>query len=285
MNHFDHEERVIWYCIFLTGSLSLASSGFVMLSCAIFERLRTPTMRLVLLQTSAHVVLSLSYNVAFFNPPATGTFACNVQGFLINFSTLATSMCAALIAGYMMFTATRTKRVSLTNRNLALSALVITFVCTCMGLMPLLTDQYADLGARCWIAESEDGKNFVYGSIMRFASHYIPVWMSNLFIVYACVRVVSYLKEARAAQHKQLQRQDTNPMPSDADVLSGEVRDGQSISVARFTGSSILSRATSAGLSGQSNTRSIERSFILRTMGVLAFYPGKSIYLRNHACI
>jgi uncharacterized membrane protein YgcG len=280
--HLDYEERVIWYCIFVTASLSLASSLFVMLSCAIFERLRTPTMRLVLLQTSSHAILSLSYNVAFFDPPATGTFACNLQGFLVNFSCLATSMCAALIAGYMMVTATRAKRISLSWRNLAICALIIAFVCSCMGLMPLLTDQYADLGGRCWIAESEEGKNLVHGTIMRFVSHYIPVWISNLFILYSCVRVVSYLKEARAMQQKQLQRLTSNVTPSDADVSAGEVREGQSISGgARATGGSLPSRSTSAGggpSSSSSSARSsgsMDRSFIVRTMGVLSFYPGK----------
>lgn len=265
------DDRVIWYCIYISGSLSLAASTFVLLSYALFERLRTPTMRLVLLQSIMHVVLSLSFNVAFYYPPSTGTFTCNLQGFLINFSFVATSMCAALIAGYMMLTATMGHRIALSLRNLSISAAVIVFVSMCMGLMPLLTNQYANLGARCWIAEDEDGRDLRNGVIMRFASHYIPVWISNLFILYACVRLVVYFRATWTAQQQQKQLDLVRNSSDVQGSSTAENGEAGSISIAGF---SVRGTDSSRSSVLPASPKSMEKFFILRTMGVLAFYPG-----------
>jgi hypothetical protein len=166
----------------------------MMLTYALFPRLQTPTMQLVMLQATAQLLLALAYNVAFFYPPKTDTALCNFQAWAITFSVFLSGFFTALIAFYMVVTIERKKRINMTSRRIFAFVAAITVVSGGLAAVPLATNQFANIGARCWIAESEHGRDRHDGVIMRFTVYYAPMWMLISFIVVCYSRLARYLK-------------------------------------------------------------------------------------------
>jgi hypothetical protein len=201
-----------WYCMFVPSAVSLAACVYMFVTYVMFKRIRTPAVNLVMLQTLAEVFLCLSHNLAFYNPPATGTDACRFQGWFINFSLLSSLMFTAAISGYMNATLRRNRReVELNAKNLTLLSAVIFGSSGFCAALPLISDQYVDLGPRCWIAENEDGRDRKAGVIYRFATHYGVIWVLNIYLFVCFYEVIKYLREnasQRAARgdNQQIQR-------------------------------------------------------------------------------
>jgi magnesium-transporting ATPase (P-type) len=177
-----------------------------------FKRIRTPAVNLVMLQTSAEALFCLSHNMAFYNPPETDTDLCRFQGWLINFSLLSSLMFTTSISVYMKATLSRNRReVELNAKNLTtLCVVIFSFASFCASL-PFISDQYADLGPKCWIAENEEGRNRKLGVIYRFATHYGIIWALNICLFVCYYEVIKYLREnanQRAARgdDRQIQR-------------------------------------------------------------------------------
>jgi ABC-type Fe3+-siderophore transport system permease subunit len=166
----------------------------MMLTYALFPRLQTPTMQLVMLQAAAQLLLALAYNIAFFYPPKTGTALCNFQAWAITFSVFLSGFFTALIAFYMVVTIQRKTRFNMSPKRIFAFVAAITLVSGGLAAIPLATDQFADIGARCWIAESEYGRDRRNGVIMRFSTYYGPMWTLIVFIVICYTRLAAYLK-------------------------------------------------------------------------------------------
>jgi hypothetical protein len=185
-----------WYCMFVPSSVSLAACIYMFLTYAMFKRIRTPAVNLVMLQTLAETFLCLSHNVAFYNPPETDTDLCRFQGWFINFSLLSSLMFTAAISGYMNATLSRNRReVELNARNLTILASVIFGFSGLCAALPLISDQYVDLGPRCWIAENEEGRDRNAGVAYRFATHYGVIWALNIYLFVCFYEVIKYLRE------------------------------------------------------------------------------------------
>jgi hypothetical protein len=155
-------------------------------------------MHLVILQTVAQLLFSLAFNVAFYNPPDTGSFACGLQGFLINFSMLSSILYTAFISGFMVSSIKLKRRVQLEMRTLVLLTICIVIFASAMAAMPFISDQYVNMGARCWIAEDEEGRDRYAGVMYRFLTHYVIVWAANIFIFASYFSIIKYLKMSAA---------------------------------------------------------------------------------------
>jgi hypothetical protein len=200
-----------WYCMFVPGCVSLAACVYMLSTYAMFKSVRTPAVNLVMLQTVAELLFCLSQNVAFYQPPPTDTPLCDFQGWLINLSLLSSIMFTASISGYMNMTLRRARRqIALSRKNLTILAVgVFGFSGLCAAL-PFITDQYVELGPRCWIAEDEEGRDRNAGVTYRFIIIVI-IWFLNGFIFVCYYEVIKYLRETvdqrtKLGYDKQLQR-------------------------------------------------------------------------------
>jgi hypothetical protein len=196
----NKDQRTLWYCIFVPACCSLAASIFTLGSYLYFPKIRTPTMRLVMLQTLAQFFFSVGFNVAFYNPPGTDTPACRFQGFMLNMTLLSSILFTSAIAGYMVHTMRKKRRVALTDRNLAILSGSIVVFASAMAAMPFISDQYVNMGPRCWIAEDEAGRDREMGIIYRFTTHYCIIWACIGYIMYAYYRVIRFFQKSSVAQ-------------------------------------------------------------------------------------
>jgi hypothetical protein len=157
-------------------------------------------MRLVMLQTLAQFFFSIGFNVAFYNPPGTDTPACRFQGFMLNMTLLSSILFTSAIAGYMVHTMRKKRRVALSNRNLGILSTCIVIFASAMAAIPFISDQYVNMGPRCWIAEDEEGRDREMGIIYRFTTHYVIIWACIAYICYAYYRIVRFFQASSAAQ-------------------------------------------------------------------------------------
>jgi hypothetical protein len=120
-------------------------------------------------------------------------------------------MFTASISGYMNMALRRTRRqIALSRKNLTILAVgVFGFSGLCAAL-PFITNQYVELGPRCWIAEDEEGRDRNAGVAYRFIIIAI-IWFLNGFIFVCYYEVIKYLRETvdertKLGYDKQIQR-------------------------------------------------------------------------------
>jgi hypothetical protein len=71
-----------------------------------------------------------------------------------------------------------------------------------VAALPFITDQYVNLGAACWIAETEEGRPRIPGIIYRFPGHYCIIWACNIYIFFSYRSVLKYLSLLRVEKRK-----------------------------------------------------------------------------------
>jgi hypothetical protein len=203
-SELTYEQRFDWYCTFVPSFVSLVAGAYMLGTVALFKKLQTPTMSLVILQTVFEMLFCLSNNVAFYNPPPTDTVACRFQGWFLNASLLCSLFFSTSISAYMASTIRRSKKYVINARNLTILTAVIVVVAGGVAALPFITDQYVSFGPVCWIAETEEGRPRIPGIIYRFPGHYCIIWACNIYIFVSYRSVLKYLSllrgEKRAAR-------------------------------------------------------------------------------------
>jgi hypothetical protein len=147
-----------------------------------------------MLKSIVQVLYSLAYNVAFYNVPSNDTPACSLQGWGIVFGGLCSVMLTASMAGYMVLTIEQKQRIALTYTRLGILAAVVATIAAALATVPLVLDQYANLGGRCWIAAGEGGRDRRTGNILRFTVYYGIIWLCIVFILVSFYKVAKYLR-------------------------------------------------------------------------------------------
>lgn len=204
----DRDNLIRWYCMYVPACVSLVACLYMLLTYALFKRIRTPAINLVMLQTISEILMCLAHNVAFYNPPVTGTWQCRFQGWFINLTLLSSLMFTTAISWYMNATLRRTRRMDLKPRNLLLLSLGIYGVCGFCAALPLISDQYAALGPRCWIVEDEEGRDQETGVLYRFLTFYAVAWVACIYMFYCYFMVIKYLLLTQ--KERQVQVDDSN---------------------------------------------------------------------------
>lgn len=197
----DKIGRVDWYCLVVTASVSLVACVYMLVTYAMFPKVRTAAMNIVMLQTLAEITVCLSLNLAFVNVPTTGSPTCRFHGWFLNFSVLSSLFFTASISGYMNTTIRRQRKIEFTHKHLAILAIVVVSVAGGLAAFPFITDQYVQLGAHCWIAEDEEGRDRMAGVLYRMLTHYGVIWAANAYIAISYYSVFQYL----VATSRQLQ--------------------------------------------------------------------------------
>jgi hypothetical protein len=201
-SELTYDQRFDWYCTFVTSIISLAAGAYMLGTVALFKKLRTPAMSLVILQTIFEMLFCLSNNAAFYNPPATDTVACRFQGWFLDAMLLCSLFFSTSIAAYMSSAIRRSKKYVINARNLTILTAVIVVVAGGVAALPLITDQYINFGAVCWIAETEEGRPRIPGIIYRFPGHYCIIWACNIYIFFSYHSVLKYLSLLRVEKRK-----------------------------------------------------------------------------------
>jgi hypothetical protein len=199
-----------------------------------------------MLESIVQVLYSLVYNVAFFNVPPSDTPACSLQGWGIVFTVHCSVLLTAAMAGYMVLTIEQKQRIALTYTRLGILAAVVATISAALATVPLVFDQYANLGGRCWIAEDEAGRDRRIGNILRFTVYYDIIWLCITFIVVSYYKVTRYLRLTNSFQSSPA----TNPRSNDADGNN---------------------KGTTADKAVIDNAHA---KFVRRTVSVLLMYPG-----------
>jgi hypothetical protein len=102
----------------------------------------------------------------------------------------------------MASTIRRSKKYDLNTRNLTILTAVIVVVAGGVAALPLITDQYINFGAVCWIAETEEGRPRIPGILYRFLGHYCIIWACNIYIFFSYRSVLKYLSLLRVEKRK-----------------------------------------------------------------------------------
>jgi hypothetical protein len=128
--------------------------------------------------------------------------ACRFQGWFLNAMLLCSLFFSTSIAAYMASTIRRSKKYVINAQNLSILTAGILFVAGGVAALPLITDQYVNFGAVCWIAESEEGRPRLAGILYRFPGHYCIIWACNIFIFFSYRSVLKYLSLLRGEKRK-----------------------------------------------------------------------------------
>jgi hypothetical protein len=147
-----------------------------------------------MLKSIVQILYSLAYNVAFYNIPEDDTPECSLQGWGIVFGGLCSVLLTAAMAGYMVLTIEQKQRIALTYTRLGILSAVVATISAVLASVPLIFDQYANLGGRCWIAAGEGGRDRRIGNILRFTVYYGVIWLCISFILLSFYKVAKYLQ-------------------------------------------------------------------------------------------
>lgn len=155
---------------YVGASLSLLGSGTILTCFAALPSLRRFSFRLVAYLSMCDC---LSSAMLLLGDPRGGSFACSLQSFVSQFSTVASVLWTAAIA-FVLWKAVVNRSLeaaSIPGLERRLHALVwgCSFV---LMLLPLIDNSYGEAGTWCWI------KNTTAGKALRLVVFYIPLWLT-----------------------------------------------------------------------------------------------------------
>jgi hypothetical protein len=180
-------------CVVCT--LSLLGSLFVVLCYVRFARMRKFTFRLVVYLALSDAVYSIVLLLPSWQRPASAPRGalCQAQGFGVSWSTASSVCWASCIAHQLALSALGAQPVDSDTaqkweRIYIALAWLGPVIPASLPLSPLL-DLYGYAGEFCWINDSQ------LGLVLRFATFYVPLWVSILFCLSVYVRL--YIKYYR----------------------------------------------------------------------------------------
>jgi hypothetical protein len=195
-------------CMAIPGCFSVFLSVIVVSSVVLFKKLRTQTFYLVVLQVIAESVFNFSI-IAFYNPPVHGSWQCQFQGWISHFGMLSSIFFSGAIAGHMHLSIKK-RNYRFTQATQIKLTVAIIVVAASIAAIPYSTHQYDDMGVKCWIAEGEYDTSVRNGTIMRFATLFVIVWVVCIFCAWSYKTVFQYVQQLKA-QLKTNIRQNQEP--------------------------------------------------------------------------
>jgi hypothetical protein len=190
----SESDKIGQWTMFIPSLASFIGGIFILVTFFSFQKLRTLTISLLILQTFSEMIFNLSHNILFFNPPSDGTIMCNLQGWLISFSRMSSIFYSGIMSAHMYMVIRRRGNYELTVPLLKNIIIVVHVVAAILASIPFATNQYSDIGPKCWIAENENGRNRRNGNIMRFTTHYNIIWFVCICCTYVYRDIHKYIK-------------------------------------------------------------------------------------------
>mmetsp|Transcript_37797 Transcript_37797/g.118387 ORF Transcript_37797/g.118387 Transcript_37797/m.118387 type:complete len:364 (-) Transcript_37797:64-1155(-) len=186
-DHFTDEQDMALLGVSVGFAVpSFILSSIVLTSYACHTNLRTRSFLLVAQLAWADIGADISY---FFGDPADGTAACTLQGILQQFFQLASFMWASIIA--------TTLYLKLVKRQFDMEfwklAAVGWGVPGFLTILPATTDSYGQTGGWCWIKTTDKEEGDV-GTVWRFVTFYLVLWVCIIVDVYLMVEVARYVR-------------------------------------------------------------------------------------------
>jgi hypothetical protein len=160
--------------------------------------MQTANLYLLMNQAICDLIFSLSHNLLFYNPPADKTFFCNLQGYLINFSVLSSVLFSAVISGHMLLLIKKKQMIhfqyNLTNMLVLKVSGVIVVLAASIASIPFSTNQFTNLGSKCWVGEDENGRDRNDGVFQRFFLFFLvsDCDYSTGMLQYMYIRIFGY---------------------------------------------------------------------------------------------
>lgn len=180
------DNEILYISVVIFSSISLLGSTFILLIYHKFESLQIFAFKLVYALAFFDTCRALFTMIPTHLYLPDSTFLCQIQGFLLQFSTLSGVLWTGSIALVLYLQVIWQKsRIKLLKKPLFF---ILTFSTVC-SIIPLFTSDYEYVGGWCWISTSND-RAVVY----RYGLFYIWLWIVIVFDTYAYFRVINRIK-------------------------------------------------------------------------------------------
>lgn len=183
------EETNIHIAMYVSLSLSLLGSFFILAMYAVFSELRAFAFKLVVYLTIADVLKSICKVQAAYLLPTSGV-SCYISATGISFGSLSSVLWTATIAWSLYITVVRGRE--------DIQSLERYFHLCCWGVpagmavLPFATNSYGPAQGWCWVAASKD--SLWIGTMWRLLVFYIPLWMVIPLNIYFYARIIKAIR-------------------------------------------------------------------------------------------
>lgn len=167
----DSERLTIYYINVVSNSLSILGNVFICVVYFKFPSLRTFPFKLILILNIFNILSSIGFIIPTYNSE-TPDLTCQVQSLILNFSTLASVLWAAIIAFCLYYIIVKSRLYIENYLKYYIAGVVI--ICAGVSAVPFITGTYGAVAGWCWILQT--GK-YDKGFYERYFSFFIPLWL------------------------------------------------------------------------------------------------------------
>lgn len=177
------DDDLQYTAVVIVSAISLCGSIFVVLAYWKFESLRIFAFKLVYVLTIFDGIRSFVSMFPSYLDTTEGQISCKIQGFMLEFSSLAGVLWTGVIAFSIYYQVILQK--NQIESYYKKSLIVVVVASLLASIIPGITNDYKYVGGWCWI--TADG---LHGTIYRYGLFYGETWAVIIVILYIYVIII-----------------------------------------------------------------------------------------------